>query len=141
MARKSKYRIRLLFFGTISVVIIGYFLVSFTAYFANIRKLKKENESLQQELINMKENEENLKVEIQKLKDPEYIARYARENYLYSKDGEYIINIKESDKTSESNSKNDFTKLYVICSGIGLILIVGYVVFKPKKDTKIKKGN
>ena len=30
-----------------------------------------------------------------KLQDPDYIARYAREKYFYSKDGEYIIKIPE----------------------------------------------
>ena len=33
------------------------------------------------------------KKEIEKLKEPDYIARYAREKYLYSKDGEIIIRI------------------------------------------------
>ena len=30
-----------------------------------------------------------------KLQDPDYIARYAREKYLYSKDGEFILKIPE----------------------------------------------
>ena len=30
-----------------------------------------------------------------KLQNPEYIARYAREKYLYSKEGEYILQIPE----------------------------------------------
>ena len=140
MAKKPKYKRRLLFFGTVSLVIIGYFFISFTSYLANIRKLKIEKENLQQELINMKENEENLKVEIQKLKDPEYVARYARENYLYSKDGEYIINIKGNNTVSEGIEETDVPKFYIAASGIVLIIIIGYVIFKPKKDTKIKKG-
>ena len=40
------------------------------------------------------EDEDNLKTEINKLQDEEYVARYAREKYLYSKDGELIIKIK-----------------------------------------------
>ncbi|NLC48199.1 MAG: septum formation initiator family protein, partial [Tenericutes bacterium] len=39
--------------------------------------------------------EETLKSEINKLKDPEYMARYAREKYLYSKNDEIIIKIEE----------------------------------------------
>ena len=35
----------------------------------------------------------NRKSEIQRLQDEEYIARYAREKYLYSKNGELIIKI------------------------------------------------
>lgn len=140
MEKKPKYRRRLLFFGTISLIVIGYFIISFGSYLANIKRLTKENENLQQELINMKENEENLKVEIQKLKDPEYVARYARENYLYSKDGEYIINIKDGTVvTSDATKENTFPKIYILISGTVLIVIIGYVIFKPKKDTKIKK--
>lgn len=140
MEKKPKYRRRLLFFGTISLIVIGYFIISFGSYLANIKRLTKENENLQQELINMKENEENLKVEIQKLKDPEYVARYARENYLYSKDGEYIINIKDgSAVTSDATKENAFPKIYIFISGTMLIVIIGYVIFKPKKDTKTKK--
>ena len=39
--------------------------------------------------------EENLKEEINKLQDPEYMAKYAREKYLYSKDDEIVIKIEE----------------------------------------------
>ena len=34
-------------------------------------------------------------MDVDKLQDPDYIARYAREKYLYSKDGEFIIKIPE----------------------------------------------
>ena len=36
----------------------------------------------------------SLKVEVNKLKNPEYVAKYAREKFLYSKDNEYVIKIK-----------------------------------------------
>ena len=39
--------------------------------------------------------EESLKEEINKLQDPEYMAKYAREKYLYSKDDEIVIKIEE----------------------------------------------
>lgn len=40
-------------------------------------------------------DEAELKSEINKLQDPEYMARYAREKYLYSKKDEIIIKIEE----------------------------------------------
>ena len=40
-----------------------------------------------------KEKEEELKLDANKLQNPEYVARYAREKYLYSKDGELILRI------------------------------------------------
>ena len=36
-----------------------------------------------------------LKEEINRLQDPEYMAKYAREKYLYSKNGEIIIKIED----------------------------------------------
>ena len=41
----------------------------------------------------LKEKEDELKVDASKLQDPDYIARYAREKYSYSKDGEIILRI------------------------------------------------
>ena len=57
--------------------------------YSNIKE-KKELEKANKDRI---EEEELLKSEINKLQDEEYIARYAREKYLYSKDGEIIIKI------------------------------------------------
>ena len=41
------------------------------------------------------EEEDKLNDEISKLQDPEYLAKYAREKYLYSKDDEIIIKIED----------------------------------------------
>ena len=41
----------------------------------------------------MKQKEEKLNSDVEKLKNPEYVARYLREKFLYSKEGEYIIRI------------------------------------------------
>ena len=39
--------------------------------------------------------EESLTSEVTKLHDPDYVARYAREKYMYSLPGEFIIKIPE----------------------------------------------
>ena len=41
----------------------------------------------------MLESEESLEGEVVKLQDPEYVAKYAREKYLFTKDGELIIDM------------------------------------------------
>ena len=41
----------------------------------------------------LKDKEDELNNTVTKLQDPDYVARYAREKYLYSKDGEIIIRI------------------------------------------------
>lgn len=53
----------------------------------------KEKKEFEKELVELKEKEEELKATVTKLQDPDYVARYAREKYLYSKDGEIIIRI------------------------------------------------
>lgn len=102
------YKQRLITFGGISVVIIFYFIVNSIQYIVDINRLSSEQKRLANELIALKEEEENLKKEIQKLQDPDYIARYARENYLYSKDGEYVIRIdpKEEQELEKPEQKN-----------------------------------
>ena len=57
--------------------------------------LVKRNEKVfyTEQLAKLKEEEDYLKVEVEKLQDPDYVARYAREQYLYSKDGEFNIRI------------------------------------------------
>ena len=53
----------------------------------------KEKKDFEKELVELKDKEEELKATVTKLQEPDYVARYAREKYLYSKDGEIIIRI------------------------------------------------
>lgn len=55
----------------------------------------KEKKAFSEELTLLKDKEDELNGQVSKLQDPDYIARYAREKYLYSKDGEIIIRIPE----------------------------------------------
>ena len=56
---------------------------------------EKEKEVFSNMLKELKEKEEELNETVTKLQNPDYVARYAREKYLYSKDGEIIIRIPE----------------------------------------------
>lgn len=58
----------------------------------NKNKQKKE---FAEKIEVLKDKEDELKGTVTKLQDPDYVARYAREKYLYSKDGEIIIRIPE----------------------------------------------
>ena len=91
---KSKSRRRILLLGFMSIIVI--FVTTFTIgkYWIEIFEKYKEKKDLENELIALKEKEEELKVDANKLQNPEYVARYAREQYLYSKDGELNIRIK-----------------------------------------------
>ena len=58
-----------------------------------------EASELEAQLADLKDNEEKLESEINRLQDPEYLARYAREKYFYSKENELIIRIPEKEET------------------------------------------
>lgn len=92
VTKKDRRRITLLII--IFIPLLTVFVSNMFSYWSQIYnniKEKKELESLYREIL---EEEETLKTEIVKLQDDEYVARYAREKYLYSKDGEIIIKIK-----------------------------------------------
>ena len=59
-----------------------------------------EASELEAQLADLKDNEEKLESEINRLQDPEYLARYAREKYFYSKENELIIRIPEKDENN-----------------------------------------
>ena len=50
---------------------------------------------MEKEIIALKEKEAELKVDVERLEDPDYVARYAREKYMYSKEGEIILRLPE----------------------------------------------
>lgn len=137
ISRASKRR--LMFFGLISLAIIIYSFISLGTYTFKIFTLTNEKKKLENELIEMKESEEDLTNEIDRLKDPDYLARYARENYSYSKDGEYIIKIDEDEKKEETSENISYKKytMYIGISIIGIILI--YVIKKGGRKKKKRK--
>ena len=114
MSKKNKKlaKRRLIVFGSLSIVAIIWFFSTLITYTMNIK---------------------NLKNEIEKLKDPEYLARYARSEYSYSKsEGEYVIRINEDEDNvvQITKEKNSFSKYIIGGSGIILLLIIVYIIKK-----------
>ena len=137
ISRNVKRRLKV--FGPIVLVVLLFCTTSIFSYFYGIYKLKQEEQALKQELKELKANEKNLKEEIAKLKDPDYIAKYARENYYYTKNGEYVIKINDEDKTEEKVVQKNKSKVYYI---IGLIVIIlNILIFILLKTGKNKKDN
>ena len=84
---------RMLFLGVSSFAIIIGTTYTIGKYWVEIYGKYQEKKELKQQLVVLKEKEEELRVDASKLQDPDYIARYAREKYSYSKDGEIILRI------------------------------------------------
>lgn len=98
MAKKKKIKkkaTRLATFGVLSIILIIIVSLTLFSVFLDIIDKYKEKNKLNQELIALKEKESELKTNVKKLENPEYLARYAREKYFYSKDGELILRIPE----------------------------------------------
>ena len=90
---KKTRRFLLLGIGSIIIILVTVFTIG--KYWVEIFDKYREKKQLEEELSYLKEKEDELKLDADKLQDPDYVARYAREKYLYSKDGEFIIKIPE----------------------------------------------
>ncbi len=84
---------RILVFGFFSSCIIVFILITVLSVVRQIVDKYQEASELEKKKVALKEQEEKLNNEILKLQDSEYLARYAREKYFYSKNGELIIRI------------------------------------------------
>lgn len=84
---------RLAVFGFFSFAIIFFVLFSVLKIVNQIVAKYNEANELEKKMADLAEQEEDLNNEIKRLQDEEYLARYAREKYFYSKDGELIIRI------------------------------------------------
>ena len=91
MTKKDKRRITLLMFIFIPLLIM--FVSRMFSYWSVIYSNVKEKKELELKYKEILEREDLLKSEISKLEDEEYVARYAREKFLYSKAGEIIIKL------------------------------------------------
>lgn len=91
--KKEKRRLRIYIIAIIGL--IGLFCYKMNYYWPKIFANYQEKKELENNYQTLLEDEETLSSDIVRLKDPEYIARFAREKYLYSKDGEIIIKIVE----------------------------------------------
>ena len=129
---KKTTKRRLTVFGTLSVILIFYFIFTLCFQGYNVYKLYNQKNSLKEKYSSLKTKAEDLKIEINQLHDPEYLAKYARENYSYSKEGEYIIKLNDT-KEKIDKLDNSINKEYIVIGlSVFLVLIFIYV---------LKKGN
>lgn len=142
MAKKQvskKAKRRLIVFGPIAVFIIIYCAFTLCTTITDLYKLSSEEKNLNNKLNTLKTNASDLKTEITKLQDKDYVARYARENYLYTRNGEYVIKTEEKTTTQKEKTKKDEKYIIYICL-IGIILIILFIIFKHKKRKKKKSS-
>ncbi len=89
VTKKEKRRLALIILTF--VCIIAFICINIFPDWLKIMSNKKELEVLETSYKSLLDKEEALKAEVQKLQNPEYVERYAKEKFLYTKDNEIII--------------------------------------------------
>ena len=91
----KKERRRLTLFVLAFIFIIGFTCINIFPDWLKIMNNKQEIKNLQASYEELLDTEEALKAEVQKLQDPDFVERFAKEKFLYTKDGEF--NIRKTD--------------------------------------------
>ena len=132
---------RLTIFGTLSLIAIIYFVFSLFYNIYTIYDLNQEKNKLEKNYVTLQEQAEDLKIDIEKLNDPDYLANYARENYLYSKEGEYVLQLKEEKEETEEqlNIMSDNIRNNYIIIGLSIFVIFIFILIVNKGNKRSKK--
>jgi len=94
MTKINKKAKRRLMIWSLLILVIGAYLSVFAyRYWTQILENNRNREELEQRYQTLLNEERNLNVEVTRLQDPEFVARFARERFLYSREGERIIKI------------------------------------------------
>ena len=94
MKKISKKDKRRYMIWSLLILIIGAYLSVFAyRYWTQILENNRDREELEQRYQTLLNEERSLSVEVTRLQDPEFVARFARERFLYSREGERIIKI------------------------------------------------
>lgn len=85
-----------------------YIAISFVAVAAIIVEYRSavslRNEQLQETMAKkekLEKEKEDLKTELELLNNPDYVTRYAREKFVFTRDGETVIILPQSDNQDE----------------------------------------
>ena len=96
MAKRTKKDKRRVLLGLLVIsIMLSYLSVFVYNYWNQILTNDKEKTKLMNEYEALLKAEDELNSEITKMQDPEYIAKYAREKYGYSKNDEVIIKVED----------------------------------------------
>lgn len=95
MKRTKKEKLRLKIYLFTIIALLSFFGYKMYYYWPKIFTNYQNKKELENKYTSLLEEEETLSSDIIKLQDPDYIARFAREKYLYSRNGEIIIKIVE----------------------------------------------
>lgn len=89
----SRFHLRMTIYICTLLAIVGFVGLTCFNSWVEIYNNINQKKNLETEYNSLMDKEDELSDEVNKLQDPEYVAKYAREKYLYTKDGEIIIDV------------------------------------------------
>lgn len=95
MKKTKKEKKRITIISTAIILLVVFLVKSVSQDWTKILENNRKIQELTLEYENLLNEEEKLKSEVTKLQDDEYVARYAKEKFLYSSPGETIIRMEE----------------------------------------------
>ncbi|WP_201307156.1 FtsB family cell division protein [Companilactobacillus farciminis] len=97
---KKVHRRRILMIGIIFVIILTVFGVQIFNAHRTYTNTMEQIEVSKQKLDKQKSTQQDLKLEVSQLHNTNYLEKYIREKYMYSKPGEQIYNLPDDVKTT-----------------------------------------
>jgi len=97
---KVVHRRRILVIGIVFVIIMVVFGVQIFNAQRTYANTEEQIEVSNQKLAKQKSTKDDLKLEVSQLHDTNYLEKYIREKYMYSKPGEQIYNLPDDVKTT-----------------------------------------
>ncbi|WP_419960531.1 FtsB family cell division protein [Psychrobacillus sp. BM2] len=97
-AKKVRLARRLVLFTILSVALVGFLISTLLSSKSAYEEKQLQKEQVAQELEQVKEEQEILKVQISKLNDDEYIGKLLRKQYFLSEEGEIIFTLPGKEK-------------------------------------------
>ena len=91
MKKTKKEKKRLFIISSLIVILMVMLVQSVAKDWTKIMDNNKQIKQLTEEYNELLAEEEKLASDVTKLQDSDYIARYAKEKFLYSEDGDTII--------------------------------------------------
>lgn len=92
-AKKVRLARRLFMFTILSFALVGFLISTLLNSKSAYEEKQLQKEQVAQELEQVKEEQEMLKVQISKLNDDEYIGKLLRKQYFLSEEGEIIFTL------------------------------------------------
>ena len=93
--RKKGIRGKFMLLLIVFVVLFVSLFCSLKSSYMQVHEKISEKENLAIKYNELLDEQDMLEKEVVKMQNPEYIGRYVREKYMYSKDGELILRIDE----------------------------------------------